>query len=141
MSWFDFIVLTLAAGGVIDVWFNGSIFATWREFAAVAAEEDPDLRGTPEQAADDPQGEPAPLMMRVASKCLPRLLFELLSCDFCFSYHVPWILLVLFFVPAHFITIPWVIFLLKVPVYSLAATRLGNLINALLPSEARYIND
>ena len=37
MSWLDFIVLTLAAGAVINVWFNGSIFAEWRVFVSVEA--------------------------------------------------------------------------------------------------------
>lgn len=62
---------------------------------------------------------------------------ELMSCRFCFSHHTPWILAALFFVPGLFVPEPWG-FVLKLPVYSLAATRIGNIINACLPDDARY---
>lgn len=137
MSWLDFIVLTLAAGAIVNVWFNGSIFAEWRTFVSVMADE-PEI---PEEATDDLQGDPPPLLMRVAGKCLPRIVFELFTCDFCLSHHTPWVLMLLFFFPALLVETEWLAFLLKLPVYSLAATQLGNLINAISPASVRYTDD
>lgn len=115
MTWLDFIALSLAAGGVVDVWKNGSIFALARAVAADAAETD-----------------------AVQNRRTVRgLLGELLSCEFCLSHHTPWLLAVLFLLPALVVTGP-LAFLLKLPVYSLAATRLGWLLNAAVPADCRY---
>jgi len=115
MTWLDFTALALAASGVVDVWKNGSIFALPRAIAADAAEMD---------AVQD-------------RRTLRGTLGELLTCEFCLSHHTPWLLAVLFFLPALFVTGPWA-FILKLPVYSLAATRLGWLLNAVVPPEAQY---
>jgi hypothetical protein len=61
----------------------------------------------------------------------------MVTCKFCFSHHTPWILAAAFFLPALFLPTPWD-FVLKIPVYSLAATRLGNIINAFTPDLANY---
>lgn len=46
---------------------------------------------------------------------------QLLGCPLCFSYHPPWILLLLFVFPSLFLNDTWAI-LSKLPVYSLAIT-------------------
>ena len=144
MTWLDFLVLTLAASGVVDVWFNGSIFADWRAFFQDKADE-PDEPTPPDDSAEqldeEDEGEPLPVMMRVADRVLPRLFAELVSCSFCFSHHTPWVLAMVCFFPGLFIETTWIAWLLKMPVYSLAATRLGNLITAFAPSEAKYHHD
>jgi len=144
-------VLFLAASGIVDVWRNGSIFADYRAFmedkadepGAAFSVENPETRsgedGTlpfPNIPEDD--GEPLPLPMRVLDKLLPRFIAELFTCSFCFSHHTPYVLALLFFFPAQFVSAAWIVFLLKLPVYSLAATRLGTIVNALLPANARY---
>lgn len=147
MDVFDFILITLATGAVVDVWFNGSIFADWRAYLQARLDrEDFDAADT---AIDDPDGidfedggEELPFMMRTADKVIPDFIVELLSCPFCFSYHVPWIGLVLFYlIPMMFSLSPGWVFLWHLPVYSLAATRLSNLVNGLLPKELKYEND
>ena len=139
MTVLDFICLTLAAGAVVNAWFNGSIFAEWRVFAnekAYPTEADDAADFSP--LAESPPEEPLPWLMQLASRFVPPLLFELLTCPFCFSHHTPWLLALVFFLPAYFLVTPWCIFLCKLPVYSLAATQLGNLINAVSPAGTRY---
>jgi hypothetical protein len=110
----DFIVLTLAASAWVDTWFNGSIFDSWRAYSEAMADS-----GYLEKTR------------------LRDLFYEMVTCKFCFSHHTPWILAVAFFLPALFVQPPWD-FVLKIPVYSLAATRLGNIINAFTPDLANY---
>lgn len=147
MGVFDFIVITLATGAVIDVWFNGSIFTEWRAYlqARLDGNEEPDSSDSVDDPSDsdiEDGGEELPFMMRIADKVIPDFVIELLSCPFCFSYHVPWIGLVLFYlVPSALSVSPSWIFLWHLPVYSLAATRLSNLINGLLPKELHYKNE
>lgn len=137
MTWLDFLALTLAASGLVDVWKNGSIFADWRAFMQDKADE-PDQPPTTDDAAEpEEEGEPLPVLMRVADRVLPSILAELFSCSFCFSHHTPYILALVFFFPALFVSPDWVVWLLKLPVYSLAATRAGTFLNALI-SDARY---
>ena len=142
MTWLDFLALTLAAAAVVDVWFNGSIFADWRAFMQDKADgpEDPGEDAASDTDEED-EGEPLPFMMRIADRVVPTFIAELLSCSFCFSHHTPWLLAVLLFFPSLLVETPWIVFLLKVPVYSLAATRLGTVMNALLPAEARYTRE
>lgn|GEM_PF-2127148 len=140
MTWLDFIALTLAASAVVDVWQNGSAFADWRAFLQDKADE-PDPDPAPPAVSDtdeEDEGDPLPFMMRVADRVLPRFIAELLVCPFCFSHHTPWVLALVCFLPSFFVSWAWLVFLLKLPVYSLAATRLGNLITAFAPEEARY---
>ena len=144
MTWLDFLTLTLAASGLVDVWNNGSIFADWRAFFQDKADDPDDLPSpdeTAEQSDDDMQGDPLPLLMRIADRVVPRFIAELVSCSFCFSHHTPWVLAVLCFFPALFVETEWIAWLLRLPVYSLAATRLGNLITAFAPQEAKYHHD
>lgn len=110
MNVLDWIVLTLAAAGWVDCWFNGEIFAGRRAYW--------------QARADDPSVD-------------RDLCAELMTCPYCFSHHTPWILALLFFVPGLFLAEPWSI-LCKLPVYCLAATRAGNIMNALVPRSAQY---
>jgi hypothetical protein len=90
-----------------------------------------------DDAEPEEEGEPLPVLMRVADRVLPSIFAELFSCSFCFSHHAPYILALVFFFPALFVSPDWVVWLLKLPVYSLAATRAGTYLNALIP-DARY---
>ena len=149
MTWLDFFVLMLAASAVVDVWFNGSLFADLRALMQ-------DIAGTdggdgpivpviaPGEDASTDEDDPAsgstglPILLGLADRLTPKFVAEILSCDFCFSYHAPWIVGMVFFLPALWVTTPWLVFLLKLPAYALAATRLGNLINAVAPDQAKY---
>ncbi len=44
---------------------------------------------------------------------------ELLGCPLCFSYHPPWILLLVFVLPSLFVSDTWAL-LVKLPMYALA---------------------
>jgi|JI9StandDraft_2_1071091.scaffolds.fasta_scaffold56376_4 hypothetical protein len=151
MTWFDFVVLTFAASAIVDVWRNGSLFADWRGFFESDDDRCPDPVLTP--------GEPGivtnkdaianmdlhagvevsrlPRLMQLADRWVPRFVGEILTCSFCFSHHTPWIVGVVCFFPAMFAP-AWLAFLLKLPAYSLAATRIGNLINAWAPPSSKY---
>jgi len=135
MTWLDFIALTLAASAVIDVWFNGSIFADFVSFFQIKGDYPDD--NAIEIEDDDIPEEPQPVWLRMADKITPRWTAELLSCPFCLSHHTPFWVAVLFFVPSVFMEDPWAI-LVKIPMYCLAATRLGNIVNGLLPEHASY---
>lgn len=141
MSWLDFIVLTLAASAVLDVWFNGSIFADWRAFFQDGPAADPVDAHVEPVATKTSDEAPLPLLMQIAERIVPDWVVEMLNCPFCFSYHAPWMVALVCFLPADYIAWGWVAFLLKLPAYSLAATRLGNLINAWAPKEAKYKNE
>lgn len=141
-TWLDFVVLTFAASAVVDVWMNGSLFADWRAFLQV----DPAVETTADdtEQTDDVVTDAVvtedklPWLMQLADRWLPNWACELLSCVFCFSYHTPWIVGMVFFLPAYLVYPHWTAFLFKLPAYSLAATRVGNIINSLLPTEAKY---
>lgn len=144
MTWLDFVVLTLAASAVVDVWFNGSLFAKWRALINDIAGD----RYTPgvlpshvepqDSYAASQSYQEMSWLMQLADHYMPDFVAELLSCSFCFSYHAPWMVGVVFFSLASLAPWAWLAFLFKFPVYSLAATRLGNLINAWAPTEAQY---
>lgn len=108
MSLLQFFAIVMASGAIVDVWFNGSILA--------------DKRAWVQAAADTPDAKLA-------------LLWELLNCFYCMSYHIPLYLLAGVLVMTEFT--PWadVAWLL---VYALAATRTSLLINGLLPDHLRY---
>ncbi len=132
MSVLDFIVLTLAASAVVDVWFNGSLFADWRAFFQSTADDVSDV------SMPVPTGDNLSPLQRLADRWVPTWVAEMLGCSFCFSHHTPWILALVCFLPAALIPWYWLAFLFKLPAYSLAATRLGNLINAWAPAGAKY---
>lgn len=135
MDWLDFLVLTLAASAVVDVWFNGSILA--EALAYVQARTDLPLDSEDSEGLAEPPADQPGRLQRLADQCLPTVICQLLVCPFCLSHHTPWLLATACFVPGLFWDSPWAL-LCKLPVYCLAATRLGNLINGLLPSHLRY---
>lgn len=136
MNWFDFLILTLAASAVADAWFNGSLFETWHAFLVSRREEATLPPADEETAPSDEVVEKLPLAMRLADRVFPLWLSDLLSCPFCFSHHPPWILALGFYLPSLFLVEPWDT-AVKLPLYALAATRLGNLLNRALPEDAR----
>lgn len=110
--WLDLIALVLATGAIIEVWHKGSIFeGTRAKIEALQDVTDPDTwRGR---------------------------WYELLMCPFCKSYHVPfWLLLALTLAASAGAAIEAGV---RLVIYSLAATRLSNLIEAFLPDSAKYV--
>jgi hypothetical protein len=107
----DFIAVVFAAGAVIEVWHKGSIFATARAYSQALQDVTP-----PESVKG-------------------RLL-ELLNCPFCKSYHVPIYLLLMLLAGSYFGGIMSA--LVRVLIYGLAATRIGNIIDGLLPGQLQY---
>lgn len=107
----DFLAIALAAGAIIEVWHKGSIFETARAYAQAWQDVTP---------YDTIRGK----------------FLELVNCPFCKSYHVPLYLFLLLLLghAAGGVFETGV----RLVVYSLAATRLGNIIDSLLPKEARY---
>lgn len=107
----DFFVVTLAAGALIAVWHNGSLFSTARAYAQAIQDVTPH---------DSVKGK----------------LLELINCPFCKSYHLPLYLFIMLlagnWVGGSMMTIT------QLALYSLAATRLGNILDNLLPGPARY---
>ena len=145
MNIFDFVALVLAAGAVVDAWFNGSIFAEMRALAELQANSSTALY-TEEQTPPPPGDElpvpddPLPGWMRIASKIVPIWAADLLTCPFCLSYHVPIWLAGIFILPSFFLPAPWSI-LLKLPIYCLAATRASNILNGVLPASLQYTSE
>ena len=135
MTWLDFFALTLAASALVDVWRNGSIFATGRAVLEAKVDEEGDW-STESESSYPPPGLPTPWYWRM----IPAFFARILNCPFCLSHHTPWVLAVLFFLPALWCTGTWA-WVLKLPVYSLAATRLGTIINACVPEGAKYARD
>ena len=111
MSLLDFIAVIFASGAIIEVWHKGSIFETAR--AHVQAWQD--------------VSEPETAKGR---------LWELIMCPFCKSYHIPIYLFLLLL--AGDTLGSTIAALVRVVVYGLAATRIGNLIDGLVPSRMRY---
>lgn len=111
MNWLDFVAVIFASGAVIEVWHKGSIFETARAYV---------------QAWQD----------TAAPESFRGRLWELIMCPFCKSYHVPLYLLLLL------LAADWagstMAAVARVLIYSLAATRIGNLIDGLLPPRMRY---
>ena len=111
---FDFFAVVLAAGAVIEVWHKGSIFETPRAYAQAMQDVTP-------------------------RETLKGRLLELINCPFCKSYHVPLYLFALLLASS------WIGGGLhnaaRLVIYSLAATRLSNIIDSLLPEAAKYSPD
>jgi len=134
-NWLDFVVVIFAASAIVDVWKNGSIFADWRAFFE---NDEPASGDTSVPTVTDVTGNTElPFLMLLADRWLPRRVGELLSCSYCLSHHTPWIVSVVLIFPAT-LSPDWLAFLLRVPAYSLAATRIGNLLNASVPEDSRY---
>lgn len=114
MTALDFIAVVFAAGAVIDVWHKGSIFSTARAYAQALQDVTP-------------------------PETLKGRLLELLMCPFCKSYHVPVYLFLVLLAGDYFGGI--ISALVHAVVYGLAATRIGNLIDGLVPNRLKYVPD
>lgn len=110
----DFLAVIFASAAVIDVWHKGSIFETARVYAQALQDVTP-------------------------PETLKGRLLELLNCPYCKSYHVP-VYLCLGLVLTQWINV-YAADIVRAVVYGLAATRIGNLINDLLPNRLRYLPD
>jgi hypothetical protein len=110
----DFVVIIFASAAIIEVWHKGSIFQHARAYLQAMQDTTP-----PESVRG-------------------RIL-ELILCPFCKSYHIP-IYLGLALLAADLLggIIPA---LVRVVVYGLAATRIGNLIDGLVPNRMKYSPD
>lgn len=111
MNTLDFVAVIFASGAIIEVWHKGSLFETARAY--VQAWQD-------NSVPDSWRGR----------------LWELILCPFCKSYHVPVYLFLLLL--AGDLCSGTIAALVRVVVYGLAATRIGNLIDGLLPARMRY---
>jgi hypothetical protein len=111
MTLLDLCAVALATGAIIEVWHKGSLFALAR--AHVQAKNDSAKYGS-----------------------FRSLWTELLLCPFCKSYHIPVYLYATILAGNWFGGIVSVV--PRMLVYSLAATRLSNLIDGLLPARMRY---
>jgi len=107
----DFFAIVLASGAIIEVWNKGSLFAEARAY--VQAWHDGATYGT--------------IKYRVC---------ELLLCPFCQSYHVPLYLYLLLLLTTYLSGN--VVSGYRIGLLALAATRLGNIINSLMPQGAKY---
>lgn len=111
MSALDLFAVVFASGAIIEVWHKGSIFETARAYV---------------QAWQD----------MTPPETLKGRLWELVMCPFCKSYHVP------LYLSSCLLAGDWIggtmATLTRVVVYSLAATRIGNLIDGLLPDKLKY---
>lgn len=114
MTSLDFLAIIFAAGAVIEVWHKGSIFDNARAYAQALQD------ATPLNSAKG------------------RLL-ELLMCPFCKSYHIPIYLGLTLLAADHFGGI--IASLVRVVIYGLAATRIGNLIDGAVPNRMKYSPD
>jgi hypothetical protein len=110
----DFFAVVLASGAIIEVWHKGSIFSEARAY--VQAWHDGAKYGTTRYR-----------------------LGELLLCPFCQSYHVPLYLYLLLLLCDSLSGSVGTGF--RLVLAALAATRLGNIINGLLPPGTRYDAD
>ena len=130
---FDLIAVVFAAIAVLDAWFRGSIFAGWLGLFQAkldSANPTPELGGELAPAAQEDLPAELPLtgLAAIVDHHCPLWLAELVSCELCFSYHVPWILLLVLYVPATTLPEPWSL-LPRGVLYSLAITGLVHVIH------------
>lgn len=111
MTVLDFIAVVFATGAIIEVWHKGSIFETARAYV---------------QTWQD----------NAAPETLKGRLWELIMCPFCKSYHIP-IYLFLLLLAGNWVG-DTMAALVRVAVYGLAATRISNLVDGLLPDKMKY---
>lgn len=123
----DFLICSLAASAVVDVWFNGSILAEWRRQVEIKADWYCDQLEQPDTPAIDIQPEVG-TVTEVTSpvNACPCLIIRMLNCAYCMSHHTPvWVFVWYFSVS---LLPPTVCQILRLPVYALAATRLMNVV-------------
>lgn len=111
MAALDFIAVVFAAGAIIEVWHKGSIFETARAYV---------------QSWQD----------NTSPETFKGRLWELIMCPFCKSYHIPIYLFLGLLAGDYFGGT--IAALVRVVVYGLAATRIGNIIDGLLPDKLKY---
>ena len=118
MSLLDLVAVVLATSATLDAWENGALFDSLRAYMRQRA----DGRIGPQPV---PEGVVAiyPRWATWLDRWLPRFFAEAWSCMFCASYHAPAYLIALFYVPSLWLVAPWDT-LWRLPIYSLAATRL-----------------
>jgi len=112
----------------MDVWANGSIFERWRTVVRQVTERCDDPEGTDAFVAEleklpEVTVETGPAVFYAWCPCL---LAELLTCKFCQRYQLPFWILVWLLITA--MTPSWAQELLRLPVYSLAITRILTLL-------------
>lgn len=119
----DLLICSLASAAAVDVWFQGSIFASTRELIGLRVDWC-DTRETPEQEvpADDVTIEIEEVDTWV-SRC-PCLLAELLHCRFCLSHHISFWVCCWYVAAA---ALPSITEGLRLPLYALAVTKAVNL--------------
>jgi hypothetical protein len=111
VHWLDFVAVVFAAGAIIEVWQKGSLFAHTRAYLNALQDVTP-------------------------HETFKGRLLELLGCPFCQSYHVPVYLFAALMVADRVGGVcPY---LLRIMIYGWAATRIGNLIDGILPDRLRY---
>jgi hypothetical protein len=111
MTSLDFVAVVFASGAIIEVWHKGSIFETARAYV---------------QTWQD----------NTSPETLKGRLWELIMCPFCKSYHIPAYLFLLLLAGDWLGATMGA--LVRVGVYGLAATRIGNLIDGLVPARMKY---
>lgn len=111
MNLLDFVAVVFATGAIIEVWHKGSIFETARAYV---------------QSWQD----------NTSPETLKGRLWELIMCPFCKSYHIP-IYLFLILLAGDWIG-GTMSKLVRVLLYGLAATRISNLVDGLLPDKLQY---
>lgn len=111
MTTLDFVAVIFAAGAIIEVWHKGSIFETARAYVQSWQDNTP-------------------------PETIKGRLWELIMCPFCKSYHIPIYLFLLLLAGDHFGGT--IAALVRVVIYGLAATRIGNLIDGLVPNKMKY---
>lgn len=136
--WLDVIMLVFASLAVLQAWVSGEICAELRQTMSYKAERyrlAQELRSDPAQAQSSesifyvpvsPWLTPQWLLDWVDSR-VPDWVALPFACSFCLSYHIPWILTLLFLVPA-WLSPLWLSILFRIPLWSLAATGALNLL-------------
>lgn len=111
MTWLDFIALVLATGAPINAWLRDQgLFRGPREWLIAWGE------------VDEPEDASETWRPSWGERC-KALVAELVQCSFCLHYHLPFWLLGCWAVGL-FLPPPWGM-IVKLPIYSLAATRLS----------------
>lgn len=129
METLDFVVLILAAGALVDVWFRGSLFENAKAYAEARADvegvtdvenvedvDDEDYHAVPRHRCRtwycfitsaawhirtwwNRHAEDSDGFLVKLVSHLPRWLCELMTCWYCLSHHTPYIIALFTFVP------------------------------------------
>lgn len=127
MIFTDFIICALAASAIVDLWFNGSIFADQRKLVEARGDwcDDKDSANNADDMELPPNSEEVDTWV---NKC-PCLLAQLLSCSHCLSHHTPFWVFTWYYGVA---LLPVLLTeALRLPIYTLAAARLMNLVTTI----------